>query len=106
MLPEEELTRNLCSQNSLPIIWATSSFSCGVSLTTSWRLPLTLWSTSFTLLLFSWVMWRGTSSPGCDAWVLICRAPGGNKQVEIVRGVLRSGVDICEWVDLGGKAKF
>lgn len=64
-LPGEELSYNLCLQSSLPIIWATSSFSCGVLLMTSWRLLPILWSTSFTLLLFSWVMWRGGCSPGC-----------------------------------------
>lgn len=47
--PQGDLTSSLCSQNSLLITWATSSFSCGVSLTTSWRLVLILWSTSFTL---------------------------------------------------------
>jgi len=85
-LPEEELVCNLCLQNSLPIIWATSSFSCGVLLMTSWRHRLILWSTSFTLLLFSWVMWRGTYSPRCEHRVLICRAPRGEQGVGNCQG--------------------
>lgn len=97
----DELICNLSSQNSLQITWVTSSYSCGVLLMTSWRLLLILWSTSFTLLLFSWVMWRGTSSPSCELFILT--AKHRNKEVGIVRGALGLSSYICRLLGLFGK---
>lgn len=92
---------SLCLQNSLLIIWVTSSFSCGVLLMTSWRRLQIPWSTSFTLSLCSWVMWRGTYSRSVSPVCLQSTQRGTR------RGNFRRGTDLCshEWVYPFGKAQ-
>lgn len=68
---------------------------------TSWRLLPILWSTSFILLLFSWVMWRGRCSLGC-----LLENTQGDQANRNCRAVLRLGLCSCEQVDLLGTAEI